>query len=376
MGSLHFSFPEILYLFGAFHGLILSSYLVINKHRLRANIYLALIVCLFSFYLFENALFSSGYIKLFPHLLYASLPLLYLLAPLFFLYSQNLIHPERKLKASDLLHLTPFLSELCILVPVYVQPSAIKLQIYERTVNSELSFQFSIYFVGYLIYILSSLLYLFLSYRLIKRGGKESSQSKFRLKWSRQSSLVYFIYIVISLFLSLASFRWHEAAQLAYHTNLILQMVLIQLLGYVSFVNPEVFTFPNNKKYAQSSLNMETINQYKDKLIQLMEKDMFYMKTEITLEDLATKMGIARHHLSEVITSGLDTNFYDFINKYRVEKVKELMQHSGYSNAKLLHIAFDCGFSNKSTFIRSFKKNTGLTPSEFRKKRTNQGAYN
>jgi AraC-like DNA-binding protein len=64
----------------------------------------------------------------------------------------------------------------------------------------------------------------------------------------------------------------------------------------------------------------------------------------------------------------MGTSFYDFINTYRVEKAKQLLTEGAYRNAKVIHIAYDSGFSHKSTFLRSFKKVTGHTPSEFRKK--------
>jgi len=159
MESLHFSIPEIFYLFGTFHGILLAIYLMVSRRRHRANVYLALLICLFSFYLFENTLYSSGYITRFPNFLYTSLPLIYLLAPLFYLYARSITRPERRIRLGDLIHLISFVFEIIILWSFYSLPTEIKLRVYDLTINSEPTFQFSIYFIGYLIYVFISCVY-------------------------------------------------------------------------------------------------------------------------------------------------------------------------------------------------------------------------
>ena len=41
-----------------------------------------------------------------------------------------------------------------------------------------------------------------------------------------------------------------------------------------------------------------------------------------------------------------------------------------FNNYTILAIAFDSGFNSKTTFNSFFKSQTGLTPSEYREKRT------
>jgi AraC-like DNA-binding protein len=97
-----------------------------------------------------------------------------------------------------------------------------------------------------------------------------------------------------------------------------------------------------------------------------MENEKPFHDLELTLTSLATQVEIGRNQLSELINSGTGGNFYDFVNKYRVEEVKQLMENPKFKDYTLLAIAFEAGFPSKSTFNSIFKKFTGLTPSEYR----------
>jgi AraC-like DNA-binding protein len=66
-------------------------------------------------------------------------------------------------------------------------------------------------------------------------------------------------------------------------------------------------------------------------------------------------------------------NFSDFINQHRIEEMKIRLTDNRYHHFKIEQIAFDTGFNSKSTFQAAFKKFTGLTPSEYRKRYNGSG---
>ncbi len=368
MQSLQFSFPEIFYLFGAFHGFVLAFYLALARKGHFANRFLIALLILFSFYLFENTMYSSGYLGRYPHLLFTTLPLIYLLAPLFYLYVSFTVNPVKKLKIWDCVHLAPFLFELGILLPLYSLPAAAKTQIYETMVNSTPSFQFSVYFIGYIVYIGSSLFYMFRTYQQVLENNNVAKG------WVKNASIVYSLYITLSLMLSMSMFANSEFKDAAFHINLFMQTLLIQAVGYLTFHSPGIFQSSKNnngKKYLYSSLTQPAIEAYKREWTELMDAQQPYLNPDLSPEYFERHLKISKHHLSQLMTEGFNSNFYDLINSYRVANAKRLLQEVEYQEAKILHIAFDCGFSNKSTFLRSFKKNTGLTPTEFRKKANN-----
>jgi AraC-like DNA-binding protein len=66
----------------------------------------------------------------------------------------------------------------------------------------------------------------------------------------------------------------------------------------------------------------------------------------------------------------MHTSFYDLINRYRVAKAQELLRSPTAAHLNLLGVAMESGFKSKSVFNEVFKKNTGLTPSQFRSTKT------
>jgi YesN/AraC family two-component response regulator len=90
-----------------------------------------------------------------------------------------------------------------------------------------------------------------------------------------------------------------------------------------------------------------------------------YLESDLTLTALAKSLDLNPYHLSQVLNEGFGENFYKFINRYRVEESKRLLLNPAFSHYTLLAIASEAGFSSKTTFNKTFKEHTGLTPSEF-----------
>jgi AraC-like DNA-binding protein len=99
----------------------------------------------------------------------------------------------------------------------------------------------------------------------------------------------------------------------------------------------------------------------------LMENGL-YLKTDLTLNDLAEKLEVPSYLVTLALNNGLKKTFYDLVNGYRVEEAKRLLLDPKTKNNKILALGFDSGFNSKTTFNTVFKKFTGLTPTEFREK--------
>jgi len=121
-----------------------------------------------------------------------------------------------------------------------------------------------------------------------------------------------------------------------------------------------------NSKYASSSLDDRDLNSYKSQIRDFVESEKPYLDNELSIRKLASMLDMQPHHLSQVINSAFDMNFYTFINNYRIEEVTRLMRDPQRSHHTILAIAYDSGFKSKSSFNTIFKKMTGKTPSEYR----------
>ena len=77
------------------------------------------------------------------------------------------------------------------------------------------------------------------------------------------------------------------------------------------------------------------------------------------------KLGISKSYLSALINQTTNKNFYHFVNSYRTEHLVNLLKEKKNKEFTILSLAYDSGFNSKSTFQSFFKKNKGVTPSQF-----------
>lgn len=88
-----------------------------------------------------------------------------------------------------------------------------------------------------------------------------------------------------------------------------------------------------------------------------------YLDAKLSLPGLAEIIEISPNQLSQIINQEAQVNFHDFVNNYRV---KEFIQKARLNkNFSLLALALDSGFNSKSSFNTIFKKQKGLTPSQY-----------
>lgn len=125
-------------------------------------------------------------------------------------------------------------------------------------------------------------------------------------------------------------------------------------------------------RYAGSSLSAEQGRSYYEQLEEFMKKEKPFLDGSLTIQGLSELIQAPAHTLSQVINEQYGQNFFDFINSYRVEEVKRKINDPEFKNYSLLGIALDSGFNSKTAFNRVFKKQTSLTPGEFKKTTINK----
>ena len=85
----------------------------------------------------------------------------------------------------------------------------------------------------------------------------------------------------------------------------------------------------------------------------------------ISLKSVSKYAGVSQPHLSRMFSEKIDGGFKNYLNMLRVEKATELLKNT---DKNIIEVMLESGFSNQATFNRVFKKNTNLTPKEYRKK--------
>ncbi len=100
------------------------------------------------------------------------------------------------------------------------------------------------------------------------------------------------------------------------------------------------------------------------RLLDCMEKEKIYLDSQLSLDFLAEHLGLRRATLSELVNKELNKTFSDFVNYYRIEEAKKILELTDY---KMEEVCSRAGFGSRQTFNAIFKAFEHMTPSEYRK---------
>lgn len=378
-------FKEIItYIFivGVAQGLLLSVFLFRKGENQIANKLLSLTMLLFAIDLVSEITFVTGYIRNIPFLIGLNNSFPYLYGPAIYLYATILERDEKLFNTRYLLHTIPF-----FLVQIYgiffFYFESMEYQLILIDLSREMPWHLQI--VGNLIPLLG-FTYLALTIKKVFDFNKKLKDSYSQIEKLDLNWLTYLVFGTAIIW-SIAVFS--SALNLIYDERLFGNITiyiglsfLLYSLGYKSLRQPEVVfltekTTPldNNserrksqKTYQKSGLDETVATQHLSTLLDFMNNEKPYLNDEINLTELAKSLHISTHNLSEVINTKLNQNFYEFINKYRVEEAQKLILDEKYKNYSILAIGYEAGFSSKSVFYSAFKKFAGTTPTQFRLK--------
>ncbi|PCK03008.1 MAG: AraC family transcriptional regulator [Alteromonadaceae bacterium] len=105
----------------------------------------------------------------------------------------------------------------------------------------------------------------------------------------------------------------------------------------------------------------------KQKIITAMETDKLYLDARLNIENFAAKIDMHYRDVSAIINKEFSTNFFEYVNMYRVEEAKKLLSDKNNAKETILDILLKSGFNSRSAFHRFWNRIVGISPSEFRK---------
>ena len=276
-------------------------------------------------------------------------------APLLYFYVKNELSNNNTFNLKNVKHFTPtiVLTIAFIIVGVfmYFYNDYSYIQPYKQIYN--------IVFFG------SFLIYQPLSFYLILNASNNKNKS---LNWLI-TPLIFWITANFLGFLNKA-FKLIDNNFFIFINFLGLIAFLINFLKikYHNKVNDAINNLVKNRKppkYEKSSLKSEDTNSLLALLKTHMETKKPYLDSEFSLSILAKQVDISKHHITEALNTDLQKNFFLFVNEYKIEEAKKIMNKG--KNEKLQTVAHFSGFNSKTTFIKYFKQIEGITPSEFKK---------
>jgi AraC-like DNA-binding protein len=125
-------------------------------------------------------------------------------------------------------------------------------------------------------------------------------------------------------------------------------------------------------KYASIHLEQDKIEIIYSRILHFMESEKPFLRMDFSLIQMSKQLNILPNILSMVINSKSNTNFSDFINSYRIRVAIDLLKNLEKSKSTIENIAYDSGFSNRTSFYNAFRKYTNKLPSEFVKEQRNK----
>ena len=130
---------------------------------------------------------------------------------------------------------------------------------------------------------------------------------------------------------------------------------------------------PSKIKYEHSTLEEENKQRLLNKILEVMYNNKEIYSHEFSLQRLSELVGAPYKHVSQVINEMYKFNFNNLLNEFRVrEACRRLAEDDNYTNYTIEAIAESIGFKSRSNFISTFKKLTGITPSEYKRIATKQ----
>lgn len=369
-----------IFLIAAFNAFFFTILLVQKKPKSKHDniltlwlIYLGLFIGIYSFY--SHNLFTHF------HLLSVSfISLFYLHGAFLYLYVSSLVSFKKNFNRKNLLHLVPFGLFNVYIITISLFPDIAK-DISLEHVHSDSSNP-PLFLLFLIITALSGPIYFALTIRLFKKldiniFNNFSYYENINLVWLRKLVYIFGIVWTVLIIITTIHHVFNFFSPVFCTDGLFLTLsVFVILIGYFGFKQKVLFssdsqeeqiiTKENKVKYASSRLTEEDSIKYINNLMEFMQTDKPFLRPNLTILELASDLNITTHSLSQIINENYKLNFFDFINKYRVEEVKEKIADVKYNDYSLLGIALDCGFNSKSAFNRIFKKFTGQTPSEFK----------
>lgn len=316
-----------------------------------------------------------GKLNSYPYLqsLGSTLPILHI--PVIFLYTKELV--EKNTIISVLIGLGPFIVYQ-VLFYIAISNQFLILNGFDVNISRNAPFWVSVLSPSQIIIVF---LYIWFIRKLVLKQSyllhqQYSFESKLTLDWINNWLITLFvaaIIIVISFLLADVGIYSYSISYLITFIFISLQILIVGIYGLKqttffveNLIKSKVGDDPK-LKYEKSLLNDEQSQLIIQDLLEAMDKDQLYLHSELSITDIANHTGHSRVQISQILNQKLGDNFFDYVNKYRIEEVKQKLASSENDHLSILGIAMEAGFSSKSTFNKCFKKFTGTTPSLFKK---------
>ena len=294
-----------------------------------------------------------------------------LLMPLLWLFAKKSFDSSFRLKPIHLLHLLPAL--ICLGLCLSMSPEERLASIrYEMTGNTTLINDINTIFV-----FIQMIAYFAVIFRFLHRTKKAIGDTLSDAEWIQKSWIPVFEYlfaalfviVMVGFFISPSTGTWliqilNVIAMFYLVYNIIAHPVMPIKHVPVEIADDDTSETVSVETQTPSTqiIDEQQMKEICESASRYMEESKAYLRPDISLAVFAKEIKIPQRKLSFAINGYLKCNFFEFVNRMRIEEAKHLMQKLDTSNLNIDSIYADCGFRSRSSFYMVFKKMTGKTP--------------
>lgn len=335
--------------------------------------------------------FHAGWILRFPHFIRAVNPLMFLTGPFFYFYIRNSLLDKTGLSPKDTLHFLPAFLHMLGLLPFYLMGNERNLELAKMFVGDPKTL--NLYANGIIpTYVLDSLrivlmsAYLGYSLWLMYRYNPNWINPFQKEALKNPLSVVAFLFVLITFgYFSYHSFWMLEALSGFQLPGLIafftwVTLAAIAVLSIYLHLNPEKSYVMQQENIREQDVHAETPSdpRVEDKaqfeaedlaaikrIAYLLTQNQVFLQQDLKVSEFADRAGVNSRELRTLLQKVYQKGFRELINHYRVQYAIEKLEE-GYLDYRTLEaLSKDCGFNSRVTFFTAFKKEMGVSPSEY-----------
>jgi AraC-like DNA-binding protein len=353
------SISQVIEIIGLAQGLIIGCYFILKRNNKEIKL-LGLFLLCFSAPFIAYIIRETGLLKNNPSLFFLPVGFYFMAIPLYFLYVENIIYKIKKTVV--LKHLSFGIIEFSILLVLYLMPVEKSVPLFYRfewLYNFTYAYVLNFFCLSYLAYIL---------WRLKAYNEKYlqmNSDYNINVSWLQKTSILlvvlYSFEFIASNVIILDIYK-----EIIYISDSIMATVFIYWISIFGIKNRSIVKLDANIPKNGNQKNEELEESEYLKLKELVLKEKLFKNTNLNIYILSEVSGISNRKISQLINYFHKNNFNSFINSFRINEAKEMINSSDFEHYTIEAIAKEAGFNSKSSFNTYFKNSEGITPTAYK----------
>ncbi|TPH13974.1 helix-turn-helix domain-containing protein [Litorilituus lipolyticus] len=367
-------FPTILY--SCMIGITLFALFdVLQRPKNRQSLFLKALLLLLLIHLGGELFIYSGAYVYAPYLAGAQFPFRVLLGPVLYYYAYESMSLEKVIDKKVavitllgpilvLLVMSPFIflisseEKLALASPETRDPELWKIALFTCTATTLLFISYTIVFLGMALRLHNS------HHQQLKERFSNIEQKS--LEWFKPILIVWgmvWLMYAVEFFLNALKLRWFGSGVALPVIEVIALATFIQKALHQKILTQSDKGVPHSNKSRTALISSEKMQLISSKLERIMKEDKLFLDENLSLNKLSESIAETENHISETLSQYLNTNFFQYVNSFRIEEAKLALKNK---DKLITTIAFEVGFNSKTTFNTAFKRIVGNSPTAYR----------